>query len=154
MKKKSQFFKILILSVTVICLCLACEHKKNPALIKAVEEYCSVAQAVYVSLDLKLLEHVATENELKRVFPIVQALRAADNVMKSEILEFSVKAAGNGMKQDTATVDTVERWRFWWEDRKTGAITKGKKEESYRLRYSLVKTGTTWKIDGVKNVEN
>ncbi len=146
-------FKFFLLSITVICLCLACSRQKEPALVKAVEEYCSVVQAVYVSLDLQRLEPVVTQNELKRIFPIVQALRAADNVMKSEILEFKIKAAGSGTKKDTATVDTIERWRFWWEDRKTGAITKGKKEEVYHLQYSLLKADGVWKIDRVKNVD-
>ncbi|MGB9082102.1 MAG: hypothetical protein WCD00_12455, partial [Desulfuromonadaceae bacterium] len=97
-----------------------------------VQNYCSVLQNVYARADMKILGNMATEKELKRVFPVLQALVATENVMKSEILKFKLKKTT--VTADTATVQTSERWLFWWEDRKTGTITKPKVEESYELK--------------------
>ena len=115
-----------------------------------VKSYCSVLQRVYAEAKLEILANLATEKEYKKVFPVVQALKATNNVMKTEILDFKVK--GTTVQGSKATVKTAERWRYWWEDRKTGAITKPKVEESYDLMYNLVKVGGKWKVDFIKNL--
>ena len=114
-----------------------------------VQNYVSLMQAVYERADLSIIYPLTTEKELKKVFPIIQALQATGNRMKTEILEFKIKGAS--VKATRATVTTVEKWRFWWVDAKTGAITKPKAEESYRLEYQLVKDDGRWKVDSIKN---
>lgn len=115
-----------------------------------VQSYCSVLQNVYLRANMNILGKMATENELKRIFPVIQALVATDNIMKSEILEFKLKKTT--VDAGKATVQTSERWRFWWEDRNTGTITKPKVEESYKLKYHLIKDGGSWKVDSVENL--
>jgi prephenate dehydratase len=146
----------LVRSVAVLFLLVSllagCSQKapEHPS-VKAVEEYCSIIQAVYLRQDLSLLEKIATEKEVKRVFPVIQALKAADNVMKTEIEEFTVRKAVTASTGDTATVETSERWKFWWEDRKTGSVTKEKKVEQYRLLYTIINDKGAWKVDQVRN---
>jgi hypothetical protein len=115
-----------------------------------VKGYCSILQRVYAEARLEMLANVATEQEYKKVFPVVQALKATNNVMKTEVLEFKVKGAT--VQGTKATVRTSERWRFWWEDRKSGAITKPKVEESYDLEYSLLKLKGSWRVDSIRNL--
>jgi len=142
----------VIVSFLMLTLLPGCSQKsgqRHPT--KAVEEYCSIIQAVYLHQDLNLLTKIATANEVKRVFPVIQALKAADNVMKTEIEEFTIRNETLSAQGNTATVETSERWKFWWEDRKTGAVTKEKKVEQYRLRYSLIQDQGIWKVDQVRN---
>jgi len=145
----SSLVRALVLLFLILPGCSQ-EGGEHPP-VKAVEEYCSIIQTVYLRLDLNLLEKIATEKEVKRVFPIVQALKGADNVMKTEIEEFTVRNVTIASTGDAATVETSERWKFWWEDRKTGRVTKEKKVEQYRLRYSLVNERGIWKVDQVRN---
>ena len=122
----------------------------DPELVKAVEEYCSVIQLVYLQANMVPLAQVATDKESKRVYPVVQALQSTGNAMRTEILSF--KAVGSRMGEARAAfVETREKWRFWWEDRRTGQITKPKTEEEYRLTYRLVRDGQRWKVDQVKH---
>ncbi|AJE04658.1 hypothetical protein [Geobacter pickeringii] len=116
--------------------------------IAAVQNYCSVIQAVYVSQDLAPLAHVATQKELKKVYPVVLALKTTDNVMKTTIDSFSITGGGGD------TVETREQWTFWWEDRRGGGVTKEKKTESYHLRYHLKKEKGRWKVDYIDNLND
>ncbi|WP_243372307.1 nuclear transport factor 2 family protein [Geotalea sp. SG265] len=142
-----------ILFIAVVSLALitfGCKPSKEDEEVRNfVKNYVSIMQAVYAEANLNLLVPFTAEKEIKKVFPVIQALKATDNVMKTEILAFELEKSK--VKGDTATVRTTERWRFWWQDAKTGAITKPKTEEQYRLEYHLVKTGGGWKVDFVRN---
>ncbi len=136
----------VMVCVVVISGCRSSKEQEEAG--SFVQSYCSVLQNVYLKADMKILGQMATENELKRVFPTIQALTATDNIMKSEILEFKLKKTT--LEDGKATVRTSERWRFWWEDRKTGTITKPKVEESYKLNYHLVKDKSGWLVDSIE----
>lgn len=116
-----------------------------------VGSYCSVLQEAYARADLKVIGQMATEKELKKLFPVIQALSVTDNSMRTEILEFKVKKAK--VRDDKAEVVTSERWRYWWIDRKSGTVTKQKNEESYRLQYNLVRVNGQWQVDSIKNLD-
>ena len=128
-----------------------CSENKNEEEAKNfVQNYCSVMQDAYARADLNIIGTMTTENEIKKLFPIIQALTATDNRMKTEIIEFKLKKAK--VSGDKATVRTAEKWRFWWVDKTSGTITKPKSEESYKLEYNLVKDHGQWKVDFVKNL--
>jgi len=141
---------LILLWLAALLLAGCSRPGQDQPVVKAVEEYCSIIQTVYLQLDLKPLAQVATEKELKRVYPIVQALQAANNVMKTEVDAFTVTSVA--VSGATATVDTAERWTFWWEERGTGTVTKEKKEENYRLRYALLNQNGAWKVDQVRHL--
>jgi len=132
-------------------LCAAgCSGSKEEKEVQGmVQNYVSLMQAVYDKADLSIIYPVATDKELKKVFPTIQALQATGNRMKTEILDFEIKDAS--VKPARATVTTAEKWRYWWVDEKTGAITKPKAEESYRLEYNLIKVDNRWKVDYIRN---
>ena len=136
-----------------ILMCsFGCRGKGNEEVENFIPNYLSILQAVHADANLNLLVPVATEKELKKVFPTVQTLQATGNRMPTEILEFRIK--GSKVKGEQATVTTSERWRFWWVDRGSGAVTKPKSEEAYNLEYHLVKIDGNWKVDSIKNVKD
>lgn len=142
---------LLIATVFLLLISFGCKPSKEDEEVRDfVKNYVSIMQAVYAEANLYLLVPFTAEKEIKKVFPVIQALKATGNVMKTEILAFDLKKSK--VDGDTATVRTTERWRFWWQDAKTGIITKPKTEEQYKLEYHLVKTGGGWKVDFVKNL--
>lgn len=148
---KNGFLWGLCLIITCAVFISGCSPSKEQKDVdNFVQNYCSVLQNVYARADMNILGHMATEKELKKVFPVVQALVATENVMKSEILKFKLKKTI--VAADTATVQTSERWLFWWEDRKTGTINKPKVEESYELKYHLIKQNGRWMVDSIENL--
>lgn len=151
MKTRGVLSNVLI--VLIIALVVGCTTDRREEEVKGfVQTYCSMLQDAYARADLKLISQFATEKELKKLFPVIQALNATDNSMKTEILQFKVKRAK--LSDDKATVQTSEKWRYWWIDKKSGTLTKPKQEESYNLEYNLVKAGGSWKIDFVKNLND
>ncbi|HBA89826.1 MAG TPA: hypothetical protein DCZ75_18100 [Geobacter sp.] len=137
----------LLLGALVFAGCSASKEEKEVA--GVIQNYLSLMQVVYDRADLSLLYPIASDKELKKVFPTIQALQATGNRMKTEILEFKVKAAD--VQPSRATVTTAEKWRFWWVDEKSGSITKQKSEESYHLEYNLIKVDNRWKVDYIRN---
>lgn len=147
----SRLIRMNALLVLGILFLLGCVADKGEEEAKGfVQSYCSILQDAYARADLKLLGQISTEKEMKKLFPVIQALTATDNSMKTEILEFKIKKAK--VKDDKATVRTSEKWRYWWIDRKTGTITKPKHEESYELEYNLLKVDDRWRVDFIKNL--
>lgn len=141
----------MIASVAVAFVMFGCSSAEQKEAENFVKSYLSVLQRVYAEARLESLANMTTEKEYKKIFPIVQALKATNNVMKTEVLEFKVKQTKiEGAK---ATVRTTERWRYWWEDRQTGAVTKPKTEESYDLEYNLVKVKGSWRVDLMKDLK-
>lgn len=146
--------KLMVVALLIAMMITGCGKKAdiNHPAVEGVRNYCTMLQMVYVKRDLNALRQVATDNELKRVFPIVQTLLAADNVMKTQVESFDVIDARPLDGGKRFKVETKERWLFWWEDRKTGTITKEKKAESYHLDYELVQKDGRWLVDKVRNL--
>jgi len=145
--------KGIITSIAVVFLMFGCSSFNGAEQTEAenfVKSYLSVLQRVYAEAKLEPLANLATEQEYKKVFPVIQALEATNNVMKTEVLEFKVKRTR--IEGSKAVVTTAERWLYWWEDRKTGAITKPKGEESYNLEYHLLKVKGSWRVDSIRNL--
>lgn len=152
MAKKLLAGAILVLFMGSLLLA-GCGKKREAAEMENfVMNYCSILQAAYVQADMNLLVPMTTENELKKLFPVFQALKATGNVMKTEIQEFKVKDVD--LAGDKATVKTAEKWRFWWQEQESGRITKPHVVESYRLRYHLLRAGGSWKVDSIENLNN
>lgn len=134
-----------------IALLLAGCSGKDMQMQAAVQNYCSVTQAVFMTGDVSLLATVATQKEIKKVFPGVMALRTTGNVMRTEVPEFRV--IDTSRSWDAGTVETREKWVYWWEERGIMGAPKEKKTESYHLRYRLVKERGKWKVDSIENLE-
>jgi hypothetical protein len=129
-----------------------CAGKNEKEVKGFVQNYCSLLQSAYLKADITPLTAMATEKELKKVYPSIQALAVTGNSMNTEILEYKINQAK--VQDDKATVKTAEKWRYWWTDMKTGAVTKAKHEESYNLAYNLVKVNGAWKVDSIKNLDD
>lgn len=150
MAKKLLTVAMLVLLMGSMILAGCGKKQEAVEMENFVMNYCSIMQAAYVKADLNMLTPITTEKEMKKLFPVFQALRATGNVMLTEIQEFKVKDVD--MDGDKASVKTVEKWRFWWQDEQSGRITKPHVVESYRLRYNLVRSGGSWKVDSVENL--
>jgi len=145
----SRFAWAALLLGGLLCAAGCSSSKEEKEVESMVQNYVSLMQAVYDKADLSIIFPVASDKELKKVYPTIQALQATGNRMKTEILHFKVKDAS--VEPARATVTTAEKWRYWWVDQNTGAITKPKEEESYRLEYNLIKVDGSWKVDYIRN---
>jgi hypothetical protein len=142
---------VIVTSIILLAGCSAKVDTNHPA-VEGVRNYCTMLQMVYVKRDLNVLKSVATDTELKRIFPVVQTLLAADNVMRTQVERFDVQGVRSEDGGRKVIVDTKEKWTFWWEDRKTGTVTKEKKTEEYRLRYELIQNNGRWMVEKVRNL--
>lgn len=147
-----RIYTLYVTAVFLVLLSLpACSSRPDSSdpMVIAVENYCTVLQATYMQKNLNILAKVATEKELKRIFPIVQMLMATRNAMPTRIEKFEV-VSGKTSSATTAQVETIETWEYWLEDA-SGNITKPKKKETYRLRYELVNENGMWKVDSLRH---
>lgn len=138
----------LLLVIVLLCGCGA--NKAEQEAQAFVQDYCSILQDAYARADLNVVCQMATQNEVKKLVPVIQVLKATENSMKTEIKQFKIKKAK--VSDDQATVRTSERWRYWWVDQKSGSVTKPEREESYDLEYNLLKVNGRWRLDHVKNL--
>lgn len=143
-----------LLSAFVFMLLLSgCSSREEKELVSFVKEYNNKLMSVYLAADLKPIYPFATEKELNKMYPVIQALKAANSVMPATIIKYKVRRAGLGPGGKTAVVETYEEWEYWWEDRSTKQITKPKNIEKYPMRYHLVRDGGGWKVDRLELLE-
>jgi hypothetical protein len=139
---------ILVLG-TALAACSPAEE--NKALLDAVERYNSMMKRTYLEVNLNLMAGVATEDQIRMLFPVIQAMRAEESFMMAIQDAFSVKkvsAAG-----DTGYVDTEETWTYWWQHKDTREITKPRETLTYFVRYHLVREENFWKVDRLEDIE-
>lgn len=148
----TRLLRVNVLVPLIVALLSGCGPNKAEQEVGGfVQNYCSVLQDAYARADLRLLQQMATENEVKKLVPVIQILSSTGNSMKTEILEFRLKKAR--VSDGKATVQTSEKWRYWWTDNKSGAITRPRHEESYDLQYNLVRVNGSWRLDSMKNLK-
>jgi hypothetical protein len=148
-----RLLRMNLLVILGVLLLVGCGANKAEEEVKGfVQNYCSILQDAYSRVDLKLLSQISTEKEMKKLFPVFQAMSVTGNSMKTEILEFKIKKVK--VKDNKGTVKTAEKWRYWWTDNKTGQITKQKHEETYDLEYNLIKIDGNWRVDFIKNLND
>jgi hypothetical protein len=133
----------------LIFLCASCAKGGEREVVKAVEKYNKRLVEAYKMVDLDLMRDVATEDEMGRLLPVMQALLNEDSVMIASQKDFKVKTVS--LTGNTANVETEEFWVYWWENPHTGATTKGKKQISYNVRYRLVKKEDRWLVSGLES---
>lgn len=148
--------KIFFLVTCIACLASAAcrsSHPLDQKVSAAVENYVDVKKEMYANPDMEKLTMVATSNEVQTLFPLLQALKSCDSVMKTE-MKCTVEEARLGSSGDSATVQTRECWKYWWEDRSTGKVTRNEKVENYCLEYNLVKDDCgIWRVDRIRSLE-
>jgi len=142
--------------ITVFFLCLllaACAGKEEKEVVKFVKDYDGILQKAYEKGDLNLLAPLTGEGELRKLFPVFQAMKAANSVMITRIKKFRVKDVRLAPDGGAAIVETYEEWEYWWEDRNTKRMTKKKYTEKYPMRYYIVRDKGSWKVDHLELVE-
>lgn len=149
---KLLFFIVLVMSLTSAG-CHADGKAEKREVLASVERYNSMLKRAYLEARINLMTEVATVEQANRVFPIIQALRAAQSSMIAEQDSFqllSVKVENN-----TAVVTSDEKWTYWWQNMNTGALTKPQETISYSIRYRLKYTADgTWKVSGIEPAGN
>lgn len=145
---------ICLYAVMLLGLALAgCGDRKKEEEVKAfVKKYASVLQESYATGNMAPLSQLATEKELRKMAPLMQALNTTNSSMKTEISEFKIDKVK--VSENEATVKTTQKWRYWWVSRSTGLITKQKQEESYKLEYTLFKMDGRWMVDSINKIND
>lgn len=148
--RKSCF--VVFCAVALLAACSS-SHPVDRNISAAVEHYVDVKKEMYTHPDLGKLARVATANEVQTLFPVLQSLKSCDSVMKTE-MNCTVEQAQANSSGDCATVRTRECWKYWWEDRTTGKLTKNEKVENYCLQYDLVRDDCgVWKVDRIRSLD-
>ncbi|MDP2168745.1 MAG: hypothetical protein Q8J64_10495 [Thermodesulfovibrionales bacterium] len=133
------------LAFIISCSSLSPEEK---TVLKAVTSYNVALIQTYGDVNLNYMQFFASEAEIKKLFPIIQALMASGNRMVARQDEFVVKSIK--IKGDAATLRAEEKWTYWWEDVYTGEVTKPKAEQKYKINYMLKKVNGRWIVDSLK----
>ena len=141
---------LLLLTLSVLSCTSGSKAEKAEAL-NAVKAYNSMLKRAYMEANNALMVGVATEKQMKMLFPTIQALRATGNSMMTEQKTFTVKKVS--VKDNSAQVKTVETWVFWWQDKDSAAITKPEETITYKIQYNLVKENGFWKVDKLEDAE-
>ena len=132
--------------------CQADGEARKREVLASVERYNSMLKRAYLEARINIMTEVATEKQANRVFPIIQALRAAQSSMIA--VQDSFELISVVVENNTAAVTSDEKWTYWWQDMNTGALTKQKETVSYRIRYKLEYTsGGVWKVSGIEPAE-
>jgi hypothetical protein len=137
--------------VVLLSLLVECQQKseQDSPLVKAVRDYNVAIIQAYSDANLNYMQPFASKEEINKLFPVMQSLTESNSRMVSIQKQFKVteeKQTG----EESGYVATNERWVYWWEDMRTGAVTKPKSEVNYHLTYHLQKEGTRWKVDRIQ----
>ncbi len=142
MKKYLMF----MLAIAVSAVSCARESPEEVAAVtKTVRAYNIALIEAYKDADINYMLPFASEDQLSKLFPVLQALTVTGNSMIAIQDKFAIKRTKVG--NDDAFVDTEEKWTYWWQDKFTGEVTKPKQVLDYKIRYHLIKTGGRWVVD-------
>ncbi len=139
---------VLILNIFLLLSFTSCHASERDAVLDTVKKYNETLIKVYRTLDYMSLQDYATLDEINRIFPVVQTLLNKNSIMVAEQRSFKVKKVD--IMGDTAQVETEEEWYYYWQEKKTGAITKLPQNIFYKIVYQLKKVDSRWKIDSLK----
>jgi hypothetical protein len=114
---------------------------------QAVRSYNTALMQAYRDSNINYLMPFASENELNKLFPQFLALETTNSRMIAIQDKFSIKGINVG--KTTATLKAEEHWTYWWEDKNTGVITRPKKEQDYKIIYTLKKAKGEWIVDSL-----
>jgi len=154
MKFKRTMLFILALAVSLTSAGCHSDGKADKReVLASVERYNSMLKRAYLEARINLMTEVATVEQANRVFPIIQALRAAQSSMLAEQNSFNVISVT--VEKDAAVVTSDEKWTYWWQNMNTGALTKPKETISYNIKYRLKYTADgTWKVSSIESAGN
>ncbi len=153
MKKNTLFIKILslIAAAMLVCSCDSGSRAEKKQVLDTVKKYNSLMRRAYMEANLNHMANIATEKQISKMFPVIQALRAEGSFMMAEQNTFEVKRVS--VRGETGRVETEEEWVFWWQSKDTMEITKPEEKIAYKIRYNLVKENSSWKVDGLEDIE-
>jgi len=147
MKTSCTLFLTLVLFLAVQG-CSPSAKDATSDVLDTVKRYNGLLRRTYLEANISLLGPVATQKQIGKVFPVIQALRTQNSSMITEQISFKVTQVKT--ESDRAVVQTEEQWEYWWQDKDTGAVTKKREEVSYRIAYRLVHDGRAWKVDTIE----
>lgn len=126
------------------------ESPQGYAVRVAVQRYNQLLPDAFRASRADLLGEVAGPSEVSRVSSVIAGLTSQGKYMEARQLEFAVvelQVRGEG-KSSTATVRTRERWTY--QHRLLGFPGSQRLEQlsaSYRMTYTVVRTGDRWIVD-------
>jgi len=152
--KRMKILKFVIFVGVLVMLCLiGCSkppEDKTADAVETVKRYNGLLRRTYLEAKISLLEPVATEKIMNKVFPVILALRSQNSSMIATQNVFSVVSAT--VNETRASVRADETWEYYWQDKDTGAITKPIEKTSYRLEYILVRERSHWKVENIQEM--
>jgi hypothetical protein len=153
-KERVIWFPVLLASILVLS-CSGSEAEKQNVL-DTVKKYNSrmkraYLEAAYLEANLNLMVSVTTEDQMRKLFPTIQALQVANSFMIANQNRFIVKKIS--VKGDRASVKTEEEWVYWWQNKDTMKITKPEKTITYMIEYVLLREDGHWKVDDLESLE-
>jgi hypothetical protein len=141
--------KLYILFVLCFSLAFSCTSSKREtdAVMRVVTMYNAALINTYASNSIKVLRHLTTARESRKVDSIVSGYMSGDRRMEAELHELafeSVKVTGV-----VAKVITREYWTYRWVNDRTEEEIVPMKEGRYRMLYTLLKEDKNWLVDTV-----
>lgn len=149
---KNSYLRFTWVLALILVASLGCSQEQGDetaGVINAVKRYNSLLRRTYLEANIRLLESVATQRQMDKVFPVVQALRSQNSSMISEQSAFAVRTVRMDSKH-AAAIQTDESWKYWWQDKDSGVVTKKQETVTYRIEYGLVREGRDWKVDSIR----
>jgi hypothetical protein len=149
-KERIIGFTLLLVGLLVLSCSSGSEAEKQSVL-ETVKKYNSMMRRAYLEANLNLMVSVTTEDQMRKLFPTIQALQVANSFMIANQNRFIVKKIS--VKGDRASVKTEEEWVYWWQNKDTMKITKPEKTITYMIEYVLLREDGHWKVDDLESLE-
>ena len=120
----------------------------------AVVAYLGIVRKAYYSLDSTLVAPYVTADQWVREDAYIQLNLTQNQAIEMQLLSFSVTAQpAASAEASSVTLDTDEKWNWRYWDLKTRKPKTEWVETGYSVRYTLVRQGTGWLVDGTQILE-
>lgn len=113
---------------------------------KTIKDYNSLMQVAYNTLNLQLMQEVATDKELRRLQAILADLYTKREKADVILTELEIKSVSWGI--DFVEIETSEEWIYKLFNLTDGNIIR-EDRYNYYLVYELVRSGLNWKVNEV-----
>lgn len=129
----------------------ACKGEER-AVVEAVRAYDEAVIKTYRSNDASAMKGLAALEELNRLMVLVDLKRGGHLTLMSELQRFEARKVELG--PETAKVTTEERWRYFDRPDDPKLPNGDVFVADMVLEYSLVKSGTAWKVQKARTVSS
>lgn len=144
----SRWLAILLASGLSLTACKGEER----AVVEAVRAYDEAVIKTYRGNDASAMQGLASLEELNRLMVLVDLKRSSHLTLMSELQRFEARKVELGA--EAAKVTTEERWRYFDRPDDPKLPNGDVFVADMVLEYSLVKSGTAWKVLKAKTVSS